>query len=38
MHIIMGYFMREAANHTIEHGLFIEGKKCEVRKKLLEPK
>ena len=37
-HIIIGFNNRQAANHTIEHGLFIEGKRVTARKLLPELK
>jgi hypothetical protein len=37
-HIIIGFNDQNAANNTIQAGLFIEGKYVEVRKKLTEPR
>ena len=37
-HVILGLLTWEAANHAIEHGLFIEGKKVLARKLLQEPR
>lgn len=36
-HVILGIATHHAANHAIEHGLFIEGKHVSVQKMLCEP-
>ncbi|KAJ6621545.1 hypothetical protein B0H10DRAFT_1789805 [Mycena sp. CBHHK59/15] len=36
-HAIFGFLTRDAANHIIEHGLFVEGKAVKARKLLSEP-
>jgi hypothetical protein len=35
--LIVGFGSREAANHAIEYGVFVEGKKCKTWKMLPEP-
>jgi Zinc knuckle len=34
----VGFSTREAANHALEYGIFIEGKQCRTKKALMDPR